>query len=186
MFFHSSTSVSRNSLSRQKLSVYSGGIETSTNPSPSVGFNENLIVSLAEDDTLHFQPVGIAPFCYVEGTDVEATLSTNSSKCVCRTNYFGHECGIPASVWHRTISKKYHRWPLKPRKVPRRIIHGLNINHETDFFRVRLEELKVKVKYNIYKLLFLLSLIAFKRMLLTYTSSVNQITQPTGTPNHFT
>lgn len=142
VFFHSSTSVSRNSLSRQKLSVYSGGIETSTNPSPSVGFNENLIVSLAEDETLHFQPVGIAPFCYVEGTDVEATLSTNSSKCVCRTNYFGHECGIPASAWHRTISKKYHRWPLKPRKVPRRIIHGLNINHETDFFRVRLEELK--------------------------------------------
>jgi beta-1,4-mannosyl-glycoprotein beta-1,4-N-acetylglucosaminyltransferase len=71
-------------------------------------------------------------------------LSSNSSKCLCRANYFGHECGVPAAVWHRTISRKYHKWPLKPRKVPRRIIHGLNINHEIEFFRVRLEELKVQ------------------------------------------
>jgi beta-1,4-mannosyl-glycoprotein beta-1,4-N-acetylglucosaminyltransferase len=36
--------------------------------------------------------------------------------------------------------------------VPRRIIHGLNINHEIEFFRVRLEELKVVKKKAIKKL----------------------------------
>ena len=115
-----------------------------TNSSPRSNFNEKRIITLEDDEFLHFQSVGIAPLCYTEGTDVAATLSTNSTECHCKTNYFGRECGIPAAVWHRTISKKYHKWPIKPRKVPRRIIHGLNINHEVDFFRVRLEELQVK------------------------------------------
>ena len=110
---------------------------------PVISFDENRIVTLVDDEFSHFQPVGIAPLCYLEGPSVSKTLSSNSSKCLCRANYFCQECGIPAAVWHRTISRKYHRWPLKPRKVPRRIIHGLNINHEIDFFRVRLEELKV-------------------------------------------
>ena len=81
--------------------------------------------------------------CYVDGTDVDKTLAAKNGECQCRPDYFGRECGIPASVWHRTVELKYQRWKLKPRKVPRRIIHGLNINHEVDFFRVRLEELQV-------------------------------------------
>lgn len=127
-------------------------LQTSVNSLPMISFDENRVVTLEDDEFSHFQPVGLAPLCYLEGTSVSKTLSSNSSKCLCRANYFGHECGIPAAVWHRTISKKYHRWPLKPRKVPRRIIHGLNINHEIEFFRVRLEELKVVKKKAIKKL----------------------------------
>lgn len=120
------------------------------NSSPRINFSEKRVITLEDDEkSHHFQPVGIAPLCYVEGTDVSATLSANSTVCLCRTNYFGRECGIPASVWHRTIHKKYDKWSLKPRKVPRRIIHGLNINHEVDFFRVRLEELQVKFFNNL-------------------------------------
>lgn len=110
-----------------------------------IPFAETNFVTLKDDERPHFKPVGAAPLCYLEGTNVDVTLSTNSSECRCRTNYFGRECGIPASVWHRTLSKKYSRWPIKPRKVPRRIIHGVNINHEIDFFRIRLEELQVKI-----------------------------------------
>ena len=114
---------------------------------PKIDFEEKRVITLEDDEWPHFQQVGKAPLCYVEGTDVASTLSANSSECYCRKNFHGKECGIPSAVWHRTISKKYGLWPLKPRKVPRRIIHGLNINHETDFFRVRLEELKVKINY---------------------------------------
>ena len=118
-------------------------LHNSENSLSGIRFDANRVVTLVDDEFLYFQPIGKAPLCYVEGTSVSQTLSSNSTKCLCRPNYFGNECGIPAAVWHRTISRKYHKWPVKPRKVPRRIIHGLNINHEIDFFRVRLEELKV-------------------------------------------
>lgn len=107
--------------------------------------DEKRFVTLRDDERQHFQPIGSAPLCYVDGTDAEATLAANTTRCHCQQDYFGKECGIPAAVWHRTLHKKYHRWPLKPRKTPRRIIHGFNINHELDFFQVRLEELQVKI-----------------------------------------
>lgn len=152
---------------------------------PQVPFDEKRSITLEDDEWSHFQPVGAAPLCYTEGTDVAATLAANSSECQCRTNYFGSECGIPAAVWHRTVSKKYPRWPLKPRKVPRRIIHGLNINHEIDFFRIRLEELQVRnntFKYEIDYLKFLM----LNRMRLTSTSFASPIIQPTEMLSHFT
>lgn len=101
-------------------------------------------ITLQDSKSSYFVAIGRAPLCYIEGTNTMATLLSNSTECVCQIDYFGAECGIPAAVWHRTLAKKYQRWKLKPRKVPRRVIHGLNINHEVDFFRVRLEELKVR------------------------------------------
>lgn len=107
------------------------------------GFEENRFITLADDERQHFQPIGSAPLCYLEGTDVESTVAANTTDCQCLENYFGKECGIPAAVWHRTLRQRHVRWQLKPRKVPRRIIHGFNINHELEFFQVRLEELQV-------------------------------------------
>lgn len=98
---------------------------------------------LKDDPKQYFQTIASGVLCYVEGTDL---AKSSSSGCVCQKGYYGRECGIPASVWHRTVESKYNRWKLTPRSVPRRIIHGLNINHEIDFFQVRLEELKVRLQ----------------------------------------
>lgn len=107
------------------------------------GFNAKRSIVLEDDLRPHFQQVGKAALCFLEGTDIKATEASKTGKCKCLPNYHGRECGIPSSVWYGGVQIKYHRWKLKPRKVPRRIVHGFNINHEIDFFRVRLEELQV-------------------------------------------
>lgn len=125
-----------------------------SNPAPLNGIHESgypefdakRVLTLADDTQSHFQRIGTAELCYVEGTDVDKTLELKDGQCKCRPDYFGRECGIPASVWYRTVEQKYDKWKLIPRKVPRRIIHGLNINHEINFFQVRLEELQVRMK----------------------------------------
>ena len=106
-------------------------------------FNTRLEINLKDETTRqYFHTLSSGALCYSEGTD----LSRSSNSCQCRTGYFGRECGIPAAVWYRTVENKYHRWKITPREIPRRIIHGLNINHETEFFQVRLEELKVSTR----------------------------------------
>ena len=110
-------------------------------------FDANQNIELKDDNRVYFQDIGAAKTCFVTGTDVPATMSSNSSKCVCRSDYHGNECGIPSAAWFRSIKKKYTSMKLVPRKVPRRLIHGLNINHEMDFFRVRLEELAVSIAH---------------------------------------
>ena len=109
----------------------------------SISFDIDCILTLAEDESIHFRDVAAARNCYIEGTDVPLTMSSNSDRCRCKPNYYGSECGIPAAVWFR---RNQSQWPLKPRKKPRRIIHALNINHEIDFFHARLEELQVTDK----------------------------------------
>ena len=108
------------------------------------------ILNLADDSRTYFQDIGSAKSCYVEGTDAEATRNSNSSECQCKLDFHGRECGIPSSAWFRSVKKHYSEWNLQPRKVPRRIIHGLNINHEINFLQVRLEELQVNIIHSLF------------------------------------
>jgi len=85
-------------------------------------FDSHKTLDLKDDSRQYFQAIASGVLCYLEGTDLE---KSGSSGCVCRTGFYGRECGIPASVWHRTIKSKYNKWKILPRQVPRRIIHGL-------------------------------------------------------------
>ena len=79
--------------------------------------------------------------CYIRGTDLEESERRNGS-CVCLERYWGPHCGIPDSAWWSFYKhNKTERLKLKPRKVPRRLIHGLQVNHEFDLFEARLEML---------------------------------------------
>ena len=80
--------------------------------------------------------------CYKLGSDEK--LSGAVKGCVCRRGYHGPHCGIPTSAWQSYYQDKSHRGALsklKPRKQPRRLIHGLQVNHETDLFEARLDML---------------------------------------------
>ena len=73
--------------------------------------------------------------CFIEGTDLDKSFD----KCVCRTDYYGPDCGIPDAVWfghYSTRPKEVEK--LQVRKVPRRIIHAVPVNHEFDFFETRI------------------------------------------------
>ena len=62
---------------------------------------------------------------------------------MCLGRFHGAHCGIPDSAWYSFYrNNKTARLKLKPRKVPRRLIHGLQVNHEFDLFEARLEMLK--------------------------------------------
>ena len=63
--------------------------------------------------------------------------------CVCLPKYFGPHCGIPESAWnsyYKTYQNEAKK--LKPRNTPRRLIHGLQVNHEFDLFEARMEMLE--------------------------------------------
>ena len=87
-----------------------------------------------------FRQVGDSE-CFIKGTDLEKSLITR--ECECHQKYFGPHCGIPQSAWE-SFYKKHRKDAnkLRPRKVPRRLIHGLQVNHEFDMFEARLEMLK--------------------------------------------
>lgn len=75
--------------------------------------------------------------CYTRGAN--ATLSEAKKRCVCQSMWFGRDCGIPYSVQKSNIPLDTSS--LERRKEPRRVIHGINVNHEVDFFEIRLHEL---------------------------------------------
>jgi len=78
--------------------------------------------------------------CYKLGSNEK--MSSPVKGCVCRRGYHGPHCGIPTSSWQSYYKDKSHEAAkLRPRKQPRRLIHGLQVNHETDLFEARLEML---------------------------------------------
>ncbi len=79
--------------------------------------------------------------CFVEGTDFVA--SADEGKCACAEGYFGRDCGIPESVWRSHFSRHPRaRKALRARASPRRLVHGVLVNHEFDFFEARVRELE--------------------------------------------
>ncbi|XP_029583186.1 beta-1,4-mannosyl-glycoprotein 4-beta-N-acetylglucosaminyltransferase isoform X1 [Salmo trutta] len=59
-------------------------------------------------------------------------------KCMCRPGWHGPHCGIPTMVQHSNLPTKAR---LTVRKVPRRVINAININHEFDLLHARFHEL---------------------------------------------
>ncbi|XP_066530776.1 beta-1,4-mannosyl-glycoprotein 4-beta-N-acetylglucosaminyltransferase a [Hoplias malabaricus] len=121
---------------------------------------------LEEDLTPYFLHTDTGELCFSEGTrtvkqsnaseseDAKSKLELHKKnntilvghtvkerkvvKCVCHQGWHGPNCGVPTVVEHSNLPTKTS---LKPRKVPRRIINAININHEFDLLHVRFREL---------------------------------------------
>ncbi|XP_065108939.1 beta-1,4-mannosyl-glycoprotein 4-beta-N-acetylglucosaminyltransferase a [Paramisgurnus dabryanus] len=114
---------------------------------------------LQDNLTAFFIPTKSGALCFKGGTKmIESSLQRvilhkqdNNSKevavessqigdgCRCYQGWHGPNCGIPTIVQHsnlKTIAK------LRPRKVPRRVINAININHEFDLLHTRFHELE--------------------------------------------
>ncbi len=97
--------------------------------------------------------------CFREGTDMTASAShrrllqhhreinpkdnafnadNKVLQCPCRQGWHGPHCGIPTIVYHSNLQSKSK---VTPRKVPRRVINAININHEFDLLHARFHEL---------------------------------------------
>lgn len=97
--------------------------------------------TLQNDTRSYFTLLPNGMTCFTEGTDF---IKTNSNSildgCSCVPGYFGRDCGIPEPVWY-SCRQLANCSEFKARKTPRRLIHGFNINHELEFFQVRMEEI---------------------------------------------
>ncbi|XP_063882141.1 beta-1,4-mannosyl-glycoprotein 4-beta-N-acetylglucosaminyltransferase-like isoform X3 [Scylla paramamosain] len=99
-----------------------------------------LKMKLKDDHGVYFQDVGSAT-CFIIGTDIDGSKRIGGSECRCLDGYFGVDCGIPEAVWFDTYRNKYPETRLRRRKVPRRVINGVTVNHEFAMFEARLHEL---------------------------------------------
>lgn len=97
-------------------------------------------MTMKDDQTEYFADIGEAT-CFTAGTDAEATSRGVSGGCHCLEGYFGEDCGIPEAAWFDTYRNKHPNTKLKQRKVPRRVINGVTVNHEFAMFEARLNEL---------------------------------------------
>lgn len=102
-------------------------------------WNSSQRIVLKEDSTQYFRKIGDS-ICYTAGTAI--TASEKKDKCICREQYFGPHCGIPGSAWYSYYKDNPAAAALLvPRLRPRRLIHGLQVNHEFDMTEARVESL---------------------------------------------
>lgn len=96
--------------------------------------------TLTDDTREYFSLLPNGLSCFTEGTDmIRSVLKVQPTDCTCKNGYYGRDCGIPEPVWLSCQSVN-NCSDMKQRNIPRRLIHGFNINHELEFFQVRLEE----------------------------------------------
>jgi len=92
-----------------------------------------------ENERTYFTKRKDGVHCFTAGT-LLLNESFNST-CKCRQGFYGTDCGIPESVWETACPSLPEKCSeLKIREKPRRLIHGINVNHELEFFEMRLEE----------------------------------------------
>ena len=95
---------------------------------------------LPDDRTEYFAEIGNVS-CFVRGTNLSATIS-DPGGCRCLEGYFGSDCGIPDAVWYSCLNgTKCSPEYFRVRNRPKRIIHAFNVNHEVEFFEIRMEEI---------------------------------------------
>ena len=75
--------------------------------------------------------------CFTKGTDLE--ISKIKNKCVCHSDYFGIDCGIPGVIWKTEKNEKHLPTKIRRRDYTRRLIYGLPLNHEFDLFETRMD-----------------------------------------------
>ena len=89
--------------------------------------------------------------CFGAGTDWAASASAaaaaaandSSTTCRCVDGYHGADCGVPDAVWRSCGGGggggcRPER--LRRRLRPRRLIHGVSVNHEMEWLEIRLLE----------------------------------------------
>ncbi|XP_077068078.1 beta-1,4-mannosyl-glycoprotein 4-beta-N-acetylglucosaminyltransferase a isoform X2 [Siphateles boraxobius] len=147
--FHSQQDIYRHS--HLKTQYDSNGIL----PDPPGGKLHERTFVLHDDSTPFFIHTKSGAVCFREGTDMAASAShrrllQHNSKddtinpgkkvvqCPCRQAWHGPHCGIPTIVYHSNLPSKSK---VKPRKIPRRVINAININHEFDLLHARFHEL---------------------------------------------
>ncbi|XP_052397941.1 beta-1,4-mannosyl-glycoprotein 4-beta-N-acetylglucosaminyltransferase [Carassius gibelio] len=149
--------------SKQELhkdSLWKGIVDLSVIlPDPPDGKLHERTFVLHDDLTPFFIHTKSGAVCFREGTNVAAFTSNrrlqqhhneinpkdkaiNADKmvvrCPCRQGWHGPHCGIPTIVYHSNLPSKSK---VIPRKVPRRVINAININHEFDLLHARFHEL---------------------------------------------
>lgn len=135
------------------------------NPSGPHGELHKQLYLLQDDPTSYFIHTERGVLCFIEGTKIKSNIPEDAkvgqpqgvllkhhgknetipeklvsevSDCVCHQGWHGPNCGVPTVVQHSNLPTKSH---LKPRKVPRRVINAININHEFDMLHARFREL---------------------------------------------
>ena len=68
--------------------------------------------------------------CLTNGTQIDYSFS--SDKCVCKSGYYGNDCGIPNYIWNTGNNAKLLPKIIRRRNTTRRLIYGLPVNHEFD------------------------------------------------------
>lgn len=101
-------------------------------------------LTLTDDRTNYFIEIAPGLSCFREGSNLENTAiimhQQLNAACSCLPGYFGRDCGIPEPIWLSCIDDICQR-RLVQRQTPRRLIHGINVNHELEFFEARLSEI---------------------------------------------
>ena len=127
---------------------WSGVVSTAAETDADVGLPVTVLPKLPETFTLHdsedertyFTKRKDGVSCFTAGTLLNESFVFNSA-CNCRSGFYGTDCGIPESVWETACPSLPEKCSeLKVREKPRRLIHGINLNHELEFFEMRLEE----------------------------------------------
>ncbi|XP_066953820.1 beta-1,4-mannosyl-glycoprotein 4-beta-N-acetylglucosaminyltransferase-like [Macrobrachium rosenbergii] len=95
---------------------------------------------LKNDEKTYFTEID-GKECFIRGTDIEETIVSKGKTCSCLQYYYGDDCGIPEAVWFGQSSKLTGEVKLTRRKLPRRVINGLPVNHEFAMFEARMHEL---------------------------------------------
>ena len=61
-----------------------------------------------------------------------------NKKCKCLNGYHGDDCGIPSYIWKTGNNAKLLPNIIRRRKVPRRVIYAVPVNHEFELFETRM------------------------------------------------
>ena len=138
--YFDNTAIYRNSVLRTEESVDGDAGETKNFKFKFYNPGDPFKMTMRDDKKVYFQDIG-GVTCFIDGTDITGSQLEGVGGCRCLDGYFGVDCGIPEAAWFDTYRNKYPETRLQRRKVPRRVINGLTVNHEFAMFEARLHEL---------------------------------------------
>lgn len=95
----------------------------------------------AKDMAPHYAEVNSNTWCLKEGTNL--IDSKRHKKCICRSQWFGLDCGIPSSVWKSQFMQEGRNAEVKilRRDKPRRIILSIIFEDTFDLLDISIQNL---------------------------------------------
>ncbi|CAL4068311.1 unnamed protein product, partial [Meganyctiphanes norvegica] len=103
----------------------------------SYDLNKPPTFNLHDEENVYFIHINGGRTCFIQGTD----LQNSHESCICKAEYFGKDCGIPAAAWFAFFQDKGRNLNISKRAYPRRVLHGMQVSYELDMFETRLHEL---------------------------------------------